>query len=134
MMETIEKKELFHTTNLKVAAALLTLGFEFHKPPLSRMVRDDGSETVTFWFQGTNAEGDRAMDVFRGMTKDGEELATRDPENRINYMRCALANRDELIALIRKAPRHVVVERNGRRVAIREDATADQRKQISDML
>jgi hypothetical protein len=74
------------------------------------------------------------MQVLRGMTKDAESLAMSDPENPINYMRCALANRDELIALIRKAPRHIVIERNGRRVAIREDASEEQRKQIADML
>lgn len=125
---------MFHTTYIKVASALLTLGFEFAKPPVTRMINENGSESVTFWFEPRNSEGKTAIEVFRGMTKDAESLAISDPENPINYMRCALANRDELIALIRMAPKHIVIERNGRRVAIREDATPEQRKQISDMI
>jgi hypothetical protein len=127
-------QEMFHTSNLKVATALVTLGFELCAPPVTRQVRDDGRETTIFWFQPTNPDGKSAMDVFRGMTKDGEKLAADDPENPINYLRCALANRDELVSLVKNSPRHVVVSRNGKKIAIREDASEETREKFSRYL
>lgn len=125
---------MFHTSNIKVATALVTLGFELARPPVTRIVRDDGKDSTVFWFHPRNAEGKAAMDVFKGMTKDAEGLNTRDPENVINYIRCALSNRDELISLIRNTPRSVVIERNGRKIAIREDADEETRAKYSQFL
>ena len=126
--------QFFHTSNLKVATALVTMGFEFAKPPVTRMVRDDGKESTIFWFEPFNVDGKAAMDVFRWMTKDGDMLQAKDPENPINYLRCALANRDELIALVKQCPRQVVIERNGRKIAIREDASEETRKKIANLI
>ena len=127
-------QEFFHTSNIKVATALVTLGFELCKQPVTRTVRDDGKESTVFWFHPRNAEGKSAMDVFRGMTKDGEALNARDPENPINYLRSYAANRDEIVSLIRNTPRQVVIERNGRKIAIREDASEETRRKVSKFL
>lgn len=127
-------QELFHTTNIKVATALSVLGFEMHEEPVSRIVRSDGKESTVFWFKSRNASGESAESVFHGMTKGGEMLAIKDPENVINYIRAALANRDELISLIRSTPRFVVVETNGKRIAIREGAGKEARAKFAGLL
>lgn len=128
------KREMFHTTNLKAASALVTLGFELLNPPVTRTVRDDGVESTVFWFEPFNKEGKKAIEVYRDMTKGSEKLRASDPENPINYMREVLSNRDELISLIRNVPRHVIINRNGRSIAIREDATKEQKDQFKPYL
>ena len=125
---------MFHTTNLKAATALVTLGFELLNPPVTRTVRDDGEDSTVFWFEPRNKEGKKAIDVYRGMTKGGEDLNESDPENPINYIRTALGNRDELISLIRNTPRNVVIKRMGRSIAIREDASKEQKEQFKPYL
>jgi hypothetical protein len=127
-------REMFHTTNLKAATALVTLGFELLNPPVTRTVRDDGEDSTVFWFEPRNKEGKKAIDVYRGMTKGGEDLNASDPENPINYIRTALGNRDELISLIRNTPRNVVIKRMGRSIAIREDASKEQKEQFKPYL
>jgi len=127
-------REMFHTTNLKAATALVTLGFELLTPPVTRTVRDDGEDSTVFWFEPRNKEGKKAIDVYRGMTKGADELNASDPENPINYIRTALGNRDELISLIRNTPRNVVIKRMGRSIAIREDASKEQKDQFKPYL
>jgi hypothetical protein len=87
-----------------------------------------------FWFEPINKEGKKAIEVYRDMTKGSEKLRASDPENPINYMREVLSNRDELISLIRNVPRHVIINRNGRSIAIREDATKEQKDQFKPYL
>jgi hypothetical protein len=127
-------REMFHTTNLKAATALVTLGFDLLTPPVTRTVRDDGEESTVFWFEPRNSDGLKAMDVYRDMTKGSDALRAADPENPINYIREALGNRDELISLIRNTPRNVVIKRNGRSIAIREDASKEQKDQFKPYL
>lgn len=128
-----EHETLFHTTNLKVSAALVTLGFEFASPPVTRTVRADGNESTVFWFKPENTEGKKAVEVLRDMTKGADALNATDPENPINYMRAVLANRDELISLIRDCPRGVVIERNGKRIIIAENATEETKRKVSKL-
>lgn len=127
-----DKQRLFHTTSVKVATALLTLGFE--KLAISRMKKADHRETVVFWFSPINADGLEASTVCKGMTAGADVLMRKDPENVINYLRCALANRDELIGDIHKTPRMIVVEKDGRKVAISENASEATKKAIAQMI
>ena len=131
-MNTHEPKELFHTTNLKTATALVTLGFT--KISTSIIVRTDGKESMVFWFEPRNEAGLSAMSVFHGMTKGGEMLAKNDPENVINYLRTYAANRDELINEIRNTPRQIEVEKDGVRALIREGASDEAKKAVSKFL
>ena len=124
--------ELFHTTNLKVATALLTLGFE--KVTISKMTRADGQNSIVFWFAGTNADGIKARDVFHGMTKGGEALARKEPEHIVNYLRCYANNRDELIADIHNTPEMVVIEKDGQKIAINKNASEETKRQIAEMI
>ena len=125
---------LFHTTNLKAAVALATMGFEPNTPPVTRIVREDGRESVVFWFKDEPHNGVSASDVYRGMTKDGDVLSTKDPENPLNYMRSYAANRDVYVDLIRNAPPFVELISNGRRVMIRKDASEIDKQRIAKRL
>jgi hypothetical protein len=126
------KLELFHTTNIKVATALLTLGFE--KITISSLTRSDGKNSIVFWFAGTNAEGLKAATVHHGMTKGGEALARKEPENIVNYLRCYAGNRDELIADIHNTPKMVVIEKDGQKIAISATASDETKRQIAEMI
>ncbi len=68
------------------------------------------------------------------MTKGGEDLEKRDPEHLVNYLRAYAANRDALVDIIRGTPRHIVIERNGKRIAVREDATEGDKKELAKHL
>ena len=127
-----DRMELFHTTNLKVSTALLTLGFE--KITVSKMTRADGQNSIVFWFAGTNADGIKARDVFHGMTKGGEALARKEPEHIVNYLRCYANNRDELIADIHNTPEMVVIEKDGQKIAISKNASEQTKRQIAEMI
>jgi hypothetical protein len=127
-----DKLELFHTTNIKVATALLTLGFE--KITISSMTRTDGQTSIVFWFTGTNAEGLKAATVHHGMTKGGEALARKEPENIVNYLRCYAGNRDELIADVKHTPKMVVIEKDGQKIAVSATASDEMKRQIAEMI
>jgi hypothetical protein len=127
-----DKLELFHTTNIKVATALLTLGFE--KITISSMTRTDGQTSIVFWFAGTNAEGLKAATVYHGMTKGGEALARKEPENIVNYLRCYAGNRDELIADVKHTPKMVVIEKDGQKIAVSATASDEMKRQIAEMI
>ena len=125
---------LFHTINIKVATALATLGFQLNNPPCIRIVRADGKESTEFWFETTNKDGLDASSVYQGMTRLGDELEKKDPENPICYIRAALANRDVLVDIIKSTPRLIEIERNGKKIAISENASAETKREMSKFL
>jgi hypothetical protein len=130
-----DQEEFVYTANLKAATALATLGFGLKYPqPVTRTVRTDGKESTVFWFNSTNDRGERAEDVILGMTKGGEELERKDPEHLINYLRAYAANRDALVDIIRQTPRRIIVETNGKRILVREDATDADKKELAKHL
>lgn len=131
-MNTHGPQELFHTTNLKTATALVTLGFE--KLQTSIIIRTDGKESMVFWFKPTNPDGLAALAVYHGMTKGGDALAKSDPENVVNYLRTYAANRDELVSEIRNTPRQVEVKNGDRSALISENATEDQKRALAKIL
>ena len=120
--------------NLKVAAALATMGFEASHPPVTRIVREDGIESVLFWFEATNRRGEKAMDIANGMTKGGEFLNESDPENVINYMREFAAHRDGMIGLIKNCPRQIEVKNGGRKMLLSENASDESKRKAAAIL
>lgn len=129
------QEEFVYTANLKAATALATLGFGLKYPqPVTRTVRADGKESTVFWFNSTNDRGERAEDVILGMTKGGDDLEKRDPEHLINYLRAYAANRDALVDIIRQTPRRIIVETNGKRILVREDATPEDKAELAKRL
>jgi hypothetical protein len=130
--ETIkQQEEYFYTANLKVATALVTLGFAPKMPnPITRTIRSDGRESTVFWFDATNKDGMQADEVFKGMTKGAEDIEKADPENPINYIRAALQNREVLVDWIRATPQRVEVEIKGKKLLIRRDASEEDKKRL----
>lgn len=130
--ETIkQQEEYFYTANLKVATALVTLGFAPKMPsPITRTIRSDGRESTVFWFDATNKDGTQADEVFKGMTKGAEDIEKADPENPINYIRAALQNREVLVDWIRATPQRVEVEIKGKKLLIRRDASEEDKKRL----
>jgi hypothetical protein len=135
-IETINtQEEYFYTANLKAATALATLGFKLKNPtPITRTIRADGKESTVFWFDCLNEFGQKAEDVYSGMTKGGDALDKQDPENVINYLRAYASNRDVFVDLIRNTPRMVEVITNGKHILIREDATDEDKKNIAKLI
>jgi hypothetical protein len=124
-----------YTSNLKAATALATLGFKFAPGnPVTRIVRTDGKESTVFWFEAVNREGRKAAEVILGMTKGGEDLDKSDPENIVNYLRSFAANRDVLVDIIRGTPRMIEIERNGKRIAISENASEEMKRKFASKL
>jgi hypothetical protein len=130
-----QKEEFVWTSNLKAATALATLGFSLkHPSPVTRTIRTDKKESTVFWFNSTNDRGEKAEDILLWMTKGGDELEKSDPEHLVNYLRAFAANRDALVDIIRNTPRRIIIEHNGKRIAVREDATAEDKKELSKLL
>lgn len=131
-MNTHGPQELFHTTNLKAATALVTLGFE--KLQTSIIIRADGKESMVFWFKPTSPDGLVAATIFHGMTKGGDALSKSDPENVINYLRSYAANRDELVSEIKNTTRMVEVRNGDKSALISENATDEQKRALAKIL
>ena len=130
-----DQEEFVYTANLKAATALATLGFGLKYPqPVTRTVRTDGKESTVFWFNSINDRGERAEDVIIGMTKGGDDLERKDPEHIVNYLRAYAANRDALVDIIRQTPRRIIVETNGKRILVREDATEADKAELAKRL
>jgi hypothetical protein len=129
------QEEFVYTANLKAATALATLGFGLKYPqPVTRTVRNDGKESTVFWFNSTNDRGEKAEEVILGMTKGGDKLEQDDPEHIVNYLRAYAANRDALVDIIRQTPRRIIVETNGKRILVREDATDADKAELAKRL
>jgi len=143
------QKRLFHTTNLKVATALATFGFT--KTPSSQTKRDDGSDSIVYWFDAKGPDGLVAQPIYHDMTKGAEALGKADHEKQLvdqltsaqkdlfykavtNYLRCYAASRDELIAEIRAMPRRVEIKKGENTALISEFASEETKKTVSKLL
>jgi hypothetical protein len=103
-------------------------------PPVTRLVRSDGKESTEFWFEGENDKGQDASQIYRQMTKEGDDLELTDPENPLCYIRAALANRDVFVDIIRNTPRLIEIEHNGKRIAISENASDKTKQEMTRFL
>ena len=143
------KQELFYTANMKVANALLTLGFV--KLTTSRVTRGDGRESTEFWFDSSNAEGQSAQQIHHWMTKAGDDLIASEPERElveqltpaqeilfqkavVVYLRNFAGNRDELISDIKNTPRMVEITNGTRSALIAENASDETKRKVAAML
>jgi hypothetical protein len=128
-------KSVFSTRDIKLAAILCTLGFEFESPtaPASRIRRESGEESTVFHFLSTSPTGQIADEVMRDYSK-GDEYIAANPEAPLSYMLAALRNRDTLVGVIKNTPRQIVFERNGKIISISEDATEADRKRFAKFI
>lgn len=119
--------------NIMVADILLTYGFEL--VTFTHVVRTDGKEAKEFWF---NSRSDKcefaASKVADYATKDFAKLEAIDKEHPVLWMRAALMNRNQLVSIIKAAPRMIEIKNNGRSALIAETASDEVKKQIASML
>jgi hypothetical protein len=64
----------------------------------------------------------------------GDDLFTADPESPVAYMLAVLRNRDELVGVVKRTPRQVVFERNGKIISISENATEADKKRFAKFI
>jgi len=130
------EKSIFSTRDLKLAAILLTEGFQFEDPsrPATRIKRESGEESTVFHFNATHPEtSQQAAEIMRHVNK-GEDYIAKHPDSPLASMLAVLLNRDELLSVVKKIPRQVVFERNGKIISISENATAEDKARIAKFL
>jgi hypothetical protein len=132
--------------NIMVADILLTYGFELQT--FTSIIRADGKESKQFWFSAncpdcrvpiTPLDRDRkgwsqADYVSHYATKGADELKAIDPEHPLLWMRAALMNRNQLIDIIKNAPRMIEIKNGERTALIAENASPETKRKIAAML
>ena len=127
---------IFSTRDLKLAAILCTLGFNFENPaaPATRIKRESGEESTVFHFLAGHPEtSQQAEEVMRSFAA-GEDYITAHTETTLAHMMAVLRNRDELVAVVKQTPRQVVFERNGKVISISENATAEDKARFAKFI
>jgi len=117
------------TTNIKVAAAAAAYGAKLRPmDPVTRIVKEDGREQVTFWF--TDGEG---QDARAEMERTWAEM--KSPEDAsIRFVRAALENRETLLGLVKRAERILSIQRGGQTLLVAEKARPELKKAILNKL
>ena len=132
--------------NIMVADILLTYGFKLLT--FTSIIRTDGKESKEFWFDSkstdcqvpiTPLDRDRkhwsqADYVSHYATKGSDDLKAIDPEHPLLWMRAAMMNRNQLIEIIKNAPRMVEITNGTRRALIAENASEETKRKIASML
>lgn len=129
-------KAIFSTRDIKLAAILATLGFEFENPsrPATRIKRESGDESTVFHFLSAHTEtGQQADEIMRSFAA-GEDYITKNTETALAHMMAVLRNRDEIVAVVKQTPRQVVFERNGKVISISENATAEDKARFAKFI
>jgi len=144
--DTTNGEEVFVTSSTRLATALLSLGETLQRPPCTRQVRSDGRSIVTFLFETGNC-GKLAS---QWVQLESQDPGTETPETltaRLKWLRQISADNDpvktayanaawrELTLMIVKAtPRMVAVYGGDTMGFIREDASAEEIRNIQSQL
>ena len=132
--------------NLMVASILYSYGFELLT--FTSIIRADGKESKQFWFESASEEcqvpttpldrerkhWSQADYVHHYATKGSDELKAIDPEHPILWIRAAMMNRNQLIDIIKNAPRMIEIKNGERTALIAENATEETKRKIAAML
>lgn len=114
------------TTNIKVAAAVAAFGARLRQQdPVTRIVKDDGSQQVTFWFDADGVGSNER----REMEKPWNEMQS-DPEHPIRYIRAALENRETLLGLVKRAEPIQIIQRGEQTLIVPLNAPSERKKAI----
>ena len=132
--------------NIMVADILITYGFKL--VTFTSIIRSDGKESKEFWFDAKSPDcqvpftpldrerkhWSQAEYVAHYATKGSDELKAIDPEHPLLWMRAAMMNRNQLIEIIKNAPRMVEITNGSRRALIAENASEETKRKIAAML
>lgn len=114
------------TTNLKVAAVVAACGARLRADsPVTRTIKEDGSQQVTFWFQ---ADGS-GIEAKNEMERSWVEMKS-DSESPVRYMRAALENRETLLGLVKRTEPIRIIQCGGQTLLVAENARPEMKKAI----
>lgn len=114
------------TTNIKVAAAVAAFGAKLRSEnPVTRMVREDGSQQVTFWFDANGT----ASNERKEMESNWSDMKS-DSEHPIRYIRAALENRETLLGLVKRAEPIQIIQRGEQTLIVPLNAPSERKKAI----
>jgi hypothetical protein len=146
LQESAKNDEVFLTSSTRLATALLSLGQTLRRPPCTRQVRRDGNTIVTFLFES----GDCGRIAARWTEIEQQDPGSETPENltkRIAWLRelvkdndpvaVAYANgawRDLALMIVKATPRMVEIYGRDSIGFVREDASAQDIKQMQRLL
>lgn len=139
--DTDKGGEVFVTSSTRLATALLSLGETLQRPPCTRQVRRDGSTIVTFLFEpggcGKHAsvwmklqEQDPGTDTPDALQARIKWLGSLDISDAVATAYLNAAWRDIALMIVKATPRMVAIHGTGTMGFIREDATAQDIKNI----
>jgi hypothetical protein len=139
--DTDKGGEVFVTSSTRLATALLSLGETLQRPPCTRQVRRDGSTIVTFLFEpgscGKHAsvwmklqEQDPGTDTPDALQARIKWLGSLDTSDAVATAYLNAAWRDIALMIVKATPRMVAIHGTGTMGFIREDATAQDIKNI----
>jgi len=114
------------TTNIKVASAVAAFGGKLRtQDPVTRFIKPDGTQQVTFWFQ-SDGQGDL---IKKEMERNWAEMKS-DSEDAVRYVRAALENRETLLGLVKRAEPIRVIQTGGQTLIVAENARPELKKAI----
>ena len=123
----MEGQAFWGTTNIKVASVVAAFGGKLRKQDcVTRFIKDDGSQQVTFWFESDGGDADK---VRAEMERNWVEMQS-DPESPIRYARAALENRETLLGLVKRAEPIRIIQRGGQTLIVAEKAPLELKKAI----
>ena len=139
--DTDKGGEVFVTSSTRLATALLSLGETLQRPPCTRQVRRDGSTIVTFLFEsgscGKHAsvwmklqEQDPGTDTPDALQARIKWLDSLDASDSVATAYLNAAWRDIALMIVKATPRMVAIHGTNTMGFIREDATAQDIKNI----
>jgi len=119
--------------NIMVASVLMTYGFKFIT--FTHIIRGDGRESKQFWFEAQSPECPmKAGEVAYYATKGHSDLASKDKENPVLWMRGVLMNRNTMIEIVKNSPRMIEISNGSRKALIAETASEETKRQVAAML
>ena len=114
------------TTNIKVASAVAAFGGKLRtQDPVTRFIKPDGTQQVTFWFQ-SDGQGDL---IKKEMERTWAEMKS-DSEDAVRYVRAALENRETRLGLVKRAEPIRVIQTGGQTLIVAENARPELKKAI----
>ncbi len=139
--DTDKGGEVFVTSSTRLTTALLSLGETLQRPPCTRQVRRDGSTIVTFLFEsgscGKHAsvwmklqEQDPGTDTPDALQARIKWLGSLDASDAVATAYLNAAWRDIALMIVKATPRMVAIHGTNTMGFIREDATAQDIKNI----
>jgi hypothetical protein len=111
------------TTNLKVAAAEITLGSKIREyDPCTCTINEQGVRQFTWWF---SSGGEAKAEMERPWAQ-----LTSPEESPIRYIRAVLENRETLWGLTKRAEPILVIQRGGQTLLVAERARPEIKRDL----